>query len=233
MDTQHSIQSSQPSKETQESNASTPDMGGGMPVIEYWAQHTLSPEGPKLWKTLFHKSACLSCAWGTSGQKGGFTNEDGEVLQRCAKSVEAISAEIQPAVPAQVFANRSIAELQQLTSLEADRLGRLSYPLILRAGQSHYERISWEEVYAIAAQAFQHPPERVASYSSGRGSNEAAFLLQLLLRTLGSNNLADCSDLCHAPSTVGLKQVFGTATSTVSLESLKQADCVVLITIPG
>jgi len=200
-----------------------------MPVIEYWAQHTLSPEGPKLWKTLFHKSACLSCAWGTGGQKGGFTNEDGEVLQRCAKSVEAISAEIQPAVPAQVFANRSISELQQLTSLEADRLGRLSYPLILRAGKSHYERISWEEVYAIATQVFQHPPERVASYSSGRGSNEAAFLLQLLLRTLGSNNLADCSDLCHAPSTVGLKQVFGTATSTVSLESLKRADCVVLV----
>ncbi|MFM7447891.1 MAG: FdhF/YdeP family oxidoreductase [Leptolyngbyaceae cyanobacterium] len=211
-----------------DSNENRSEMGGGLPVIQYWARHTLSPEGPKLWKTLFHKSACLSCAWGTGGQKGGFTNEDGEVLQRCMKSVEAISAEIQPPVPTHVFADRSIAELQLLSSLEADRLGRLSFPLILRAGQSHYQPIAWDEIYEIAAAAFQKPPERIASYSSGRGSNEAAFLLQLLLRSLGSNNLADCSDLCHAPSTVGLKQMFGTGTSIVSLESLKQADCVVL-----
>ena len=53
-------------------NAETPDIGGGLPVIEFWAEHTLSPEGPKLWQTLFHKSACLSCSWGTGGQKGGF-----------------------------------------------------------------------------------------------------------------------------------------------------------------
>lgn len=206
----------------------TPDMGGGLPVINYWAEHTLSPEGPKLWKTLTHKSACLSCAWGTGGQKGGFTNETGESLQRCMKSVESISAEIQPPVPLQFFERHSLEELQHLTSYEADRLGRLSVPLVLRAGQSHYERISWTEVYDLAAAAFQTTPERVASYSSGRSSNEAAFLLQLMMRALGSNNLADCSDLCHAPSTVGLKNVLGTSTSTVSLEGLQQADCVVL-----
>ena len=203
-------------------------IGGGLSVIEYWAEHTLSPEGPKLWKTLLHKSACLSCSWGTGGQKGGFTNEEGEKLQRCMKSVEAISAEIMPGVPASVFEQQSLEALQQLTSRAADRLGRLSFPMIRRADQSHYERISWDEVYDIATTAFCKPPERVASYSSGRSSNEAAFLLQLMMRSLGSNNLADCSDLCHAPSTVALKQVFGTNTSIVSLESLKQADCVVL-----
>jgi molybdopterin-dependent oxidoreductase alpha subunit len=144
------------------------------------------------------------------------------------KSVEAISAEIQPPVPTHFFAQHSSSELQQLTSYEADRLGRLSFPVILRAGKSHYERISWAEIYEIAAAAFRKPPERVASYSSGRSSNEAAYLLQLMMRTLGSNNLADCSDLCHAPSTFGLKQMFGTNTSIVSLEGLKQADCVVL-----
>ncbi|MFM7425392.1 MAG: FdhF/YdeP family oxidoreductase [Elainella sp.] len=207
----------------------TPDRGGGLPLIQYWAEHTLSPEGPKLWQTLLHKSACLSCAWGTGGQKGGFTNEAGEKVQRCMKSVEAISAEIQPAVPEQLFAQRSLQELQTLTSLEADRLGRLNLPLIRRAGSDHYERISWAEIYEIATAAFRQPPERVASYSSGRSSNEAAFLLQLLMRALDSNNLADCSDLCHSPSTVGLKQMFGSGTSMVSLESLQQADCVVLI----
>lgn len=218
----------QPIPPFSEKNDETPEIGGGLPVIQYWAEHTLSPEGPKLWSTLFHKSACLSCSWGTGGQKGGFTNEDGEVLQRCMKSVEAISAEIKPAVPAHVFEQQSIGELQQLTSMAADRLGRLSFPMILRAGKSHYERISWDEIHHIAETAFRKQPERVASYSSGRASNEAAFLLQLMMRTLGSNNLADCSDLCHAPSTTGLNQMLGTRTSVVSLESLKQADCVVL-----
>ncbi|MBE9179990.1 FdhF/YdeP family oxidoreductase [Oculatella sp. LEGE 06141] len=219
----------QPTAPGGQQNDNTPDMGGGLSVIQYWAEHTLSPEGPKLWKTLLHKSACLSCSWGTGGQKGSFTNEVGESLQRCMKSVEAISAEIQPPVAAHFFERHSIEQLQRLTSLEADRLGRLSFPVILRAGSSHYERISWDEVYQIAVAAFRKPAERVASYSSGRSSNEAAFLLQLMMRALGSNNLADCSDLCHAPSTVGLKQVFGTSTSIVSLESLKKADCVVLV----
>ncbi|UBF25673.1 FdhF/YdeP family oxidoreductase [Kovacikia minuta CCNUW1] len=221
-------QTVQPVPPDHETNDKTPDMGGGLPVIQYWAEHTLSPEGPNLWKTLLHKSACLSCSWGTGGQKGGFTNEEGEVLQRCMKSVEAISAELQPPVPTHFFDQHTIAELQQLTSYEADRLGRLSFPVILRAGSFHYERISWAEIYELATTAFRKSPERVASYSSGRSSNEAAYLLQLMMRTLGSNNLADCSDLCHAPSTVGLKQVLGTNTSIVSLESLKQSDCVVL-----
>ncbi|MBD2314450.1 FdhF/YdeP family oxidoreductase [Desertifilum sp. FACHB-1129] len=218
----------QPIPPFHETNDATPDKGGGLPAVQYWAEHTLSPEGPKLWQTLLHKSACLSCAWGTGGQQGGFTNELGEKLQRCMKSVESISAELQPGIVPQFFEQHTLAELQQLTSLEADRLGRWSFPVILRAGKSHYERIAWEDVYQIAETAFRQPPERVASYSSGRSSNEAAYLLQLMIRALGSNNLADCSDLCHAPSTVGLKQIFGTGTSTVSLESLKQADCVVL-----
>ncbi len=211
-----------------ETNADTPLIGGGLPIIEYWVEHTLAPEGIKLWQTLLHKSACLSCAWGTGGQKGGFTNETGEKLQRCMKSVEAILSEIQPPITPHFFHTHSIEELQQLSSLEADKLGRLSFPVIKRAGKSHYERIDWEEIYSIATPAMLKPPTRVASYSSGRSSNEAAFLLQLMMRALGSNNLADCSDLCHAPSTVGLKQVFGTSTSIVSLEGLKKADCVVL-----
>lgn len=207
----------------------TPQAGGGLPVIQYWVQQSLSPQGLKLWQTLNHKSACLSCAWGTGGQKGGFVNEAGEYLQRCAKSVEAIAAELQPPITEEFWQQYSLAELQQLTSQECDRLGRLSYPLLLEAGASHYRRISWEEVYNIADQAFRQPGDRLASYSSGRSSNEAAYLLQLLMRATGSNNLADCSDLCHAASGVGLKQVFGSGTSMVSLESLKHSDCVVLI----
>ncbi|MDJ0737363.1 MAG: FdhF/YdeP family oxidoreductase [Nostocaceae cyanobacterium] len=211
------------------SHSPKPEAGGGLPVVQYWLEKSLSPQGLKLWQTLNHKSACLSCAWGTGGQQGGFVNEAGEYLQRCAKSVEAIASELQPPLAANFFEQYSIQELQQLNSQQCDRLGRLSYPLLLKAGDSHYKRITWEQVYQIADKAFRQPPEKVASYSSGRSSNEAAYLLQLMMRALGSNNLADCSDLCHAASTVGLKQVFGSGTSMVSLESLKHADCVVLV----
>ncbi|MFQ4135967.1 FdhF/YdeP family oxidoreductase [Nodosilinea sp. PGN35] len=206
-----------------------PQVGGGLPVIQYWAQKTLSPQGPQIWQTLLHKSACLSCAWGTGGQKGGFANELEEPLQRCMKSVQAISSELQPGLGDHFFDRHTISELQALTSRQADRLGRLSFPVIRRAGADHYEPISWEEIYQLTTAGLALSPERVASYSSGRSSNEAAFLLQLMVRALGSNNLADCSDLCHAPSTVSLNKVFGTGTSLVSLESLRQADCVVLV----
>ena len=221
---------SQPQASTQATAPEDADSGGGWPLIEGWARATLSPTGLRLWQTLNHKSACLSCAWGTGGQNGGFRDELGEPLQRCLKSVEAIGAELQSAVPAEVFAGRSLAELQQLSSAECDQLGRLDRPLIRRAGSHHYEPIGWQEVHDLSAAAFARPaPERVASYSSGRSSNEAAYLLQLLLRALGSNNLADCSDLCHAPSSIGLSRVFGSGTSMVNLESLQHADGVVLV----
>jgi molybdopterin-dependent oxidoreductase alpha subunit len=206
-----------------------PSSGGGWPLIDGWARATLSPNGPRLWQTLNHKSACLSCAWGTGGQNGGFRDELGEPLQRCLKSVEAIAAELQPAVDPNVFAGRSLHELQQLSSAACDRLGRLDRPLIRREGKGHYEPIGWEEVFGLLEAAFRCPPERLASYSSGRSSNEAAYLLQLMLRALGSNNLADCSDLCHAPSSIGLRQALGSGTSNVNLEGLHQADCVVLV----
>ncbi|MEL7476033.1 MAG: FdhF/YdeP family oxidoreductase, partial [Cyanobacteria bacterium J06555_12] len=152
-----------------------------------------------------------------------------ETLQRCMKSVEAIASELDAGVDRHFFDRYSLSELQQLTSMGANRLGRLSFPVMYRAGESHFQRIGWDEIYDLTTEAFQRSPERVASYSSGRSSNEAAYLLQLMMRALGSNNLADCSDLCHAPSSVALSTVFGSGTSMVSLEGLKQSDCVVLI----
>jgi anaerobic selenocysteine-containing dehydrogenase len=139
-------------------------LGGGWPVIDGWARATLSPSGPRLWQTLTHKSACLSCAWGTGGQNGGFRDELGEPLQRCLKSVEAIGAELQAAVPPEVFAGRRLAELQQLSSAECDRLGRLDRPLIRRDGSALYTPIGWDEVHALTAEAFRlADPVRLAS----------------------------------------------------------------------
>ncbi len=209
--------------------SSQPESGGGFPVLQYWAEQTLSSEGFHIWQTLRHKSACLSCAWGTGGQSGGFVNEVGEHLQRCAKSLEAIASELQAGIKQDFSQQHTLAALQELTSQEANQLGRFSYPMIRRAGRDRYESIAWSELYDIVEAAFRRSPDRLASYSSGRSSNEAAYLLQLMMRSLGSNHLADCSDLCHVASGVGLSRTFGSGTSMVSLESLKQADCVVLV----
>ncbi|MEB3333024.1 MAG: oxidoreductase, partial [Synechococcaceae cyanobacterium] len=141
-----------------------PRSGGGWPLIDGWARATLAPSGPRLWQVLNHKSACLSCAWGTGGQNGGFRDELGEPLQRCLKSVEAIAAELQPAVDPCVFAGRSLSALQQLSSAECDRLGRLDRPLILRQGSDHYQPIDWQEVMPLLEQSFRVAPERLASY---------------------------------------------------------------------
>ncbi len=227
MNIDRSQQNIQPVPPDHETNDKTPDIGGDRRSLDIGQRIPCHRKVRLSGRRCFIKVP-VSPAPGERGTKRGFTNEEGEKLQRCMKSVEAISAELQPPVSTHFFDQHSISNLQQLTSYEADRLGRLSFPVILRAGSSRYERISWQEIYTIAEAAFRKLPERVASYSSGRSSNEAAYLLQLMMRTLGSNNLADCSDLCHAPSTTALKEMFGTNTSIVSLESLKQADCVVL-----
>ena len=117
--------------------------GGGWSVITGWGRATLSRRGKRLWQILNHKSACLSCAWGTGGQNGGFRDELGEPLQRCIKSVEAIRSELQSAVPRSIFDCKSLTELQQLDSSSCDQLGRLDRPLIKKIGQDYYEPISW------------------------------------------------------------------------------------------
>jgi hypothetical protein len=88
------------------------------------ARATLSPSGPRFWQSLTHQSACLSCAWGTGGQNGGFRDELGEPLQRCLKSVEAIGAEPRAAMPLEVSAGRTLSDLQRLSMAECAFHGR-------------------------------------------------------------------------------------------------------------
>ena len=102
-----------------------------------------------------------------------------EKLQRCMKSVEAISAEIQPAI-AQSFFERHIKQLQQLTSQEADNLGRWSFPVILDRVSHRYRKISRPQIYRLAETAFKITPERVASYSSGRSNYTHGIVLALM-----------------------------------------------------
>jgi molybdopterin-dependent oxidoreductase alpha subunit len=202
-------------------------IGGGFKAVRsvlYYAAQI----GPfKLWQTLRSKNACKACAFGTGGQKGGWHNELGRGLEVCNKNIQAHTSDIRPAVPAQVFFTRSIAELAQLSAKQREDLGRLTLPLYKRAGDRHYSPLSYEAALQILVERFQRTdPARSFFYASGRSSNEAAFLLQLLARLWGTNTINNCSYYCHQASGVGLGATLGTGTATVTYEDLHQADCI-------
>ncbi|MEI8650643.1 molybdopterin-dependent oxidoreductase [Paraglaciecola sp. Hal342] len=106
--------------------------------------------------------------------------------------------------------------------------GRLVQPMWLPEGASHYQPIEWAEAFKLIAQqlnALQSPNE-AAFYTSGRTGNEAAFLYQLFVRKFGTNNLPDCSNMCHESSGVGLGETIGVGKGTVSLEDLEHAEAI-------
>lgn len=180
-------------------------------------------------RALSAKNTCKACGLGMGGQRGGMTNELDEYPSVCNKSVQAQSTDIQPPIPAEVFAH-SIDELRELSSRELEHAGRLGNPVFKEAGASHFREIDWDEAMARATQRLQPlEPERAFFYASGRSSNEAGFLLQLLARCWGTNNVNNCSYYCHQATSVGLKSTIGTGTSTVELDDLEACDLIFVI----
>ncbi|MEK9650970.1 MAG: hypothetical protein VW102_02105, partial [Poseidonia sp.] len=144
---------------------------------------------------------CPGCAWPDPEHRTTF-----EFCENGAKAVadEAMQANVTPAF----FAKHSIQELAQRSDYELNRLGRLSHPVHLKPGSSHYEAIEWSEAFSIIGNALNSTssPDRSVFYTSGRTSNEAAFLYQAFVRAYGTNNLPDCSNMCHESSGKGLGQ---------------------------
>lgn len=168
---------------------------------------------------------CPSCAWpDPDGHRSAF--------EFCENGAKALASEITRArVDAAFFAKHSVAELGGWTDYELDQAGRLTEPMVRRPGASHYESISWEEAEAVAAAAFRSLPEpdRAIYYTSGRASNEAAFLWQLFARQFGTNNLPDCSNMCHESSGLAMKESVGVGKGTVTLEDIHQAGMILLM----
>src|SRR5690606_23412871 len=104
------------------------------------------------------------------------------------------------------FAQHSVEELSHWSDHELGKSGRVTEPFLLRKGSNHYEPISWDEAYATIAQRLNTlpSPDDAIFYTSGRASNEAAYLYQLFVRMFGTNNLPDCSNMCHESSGTGL-----------------------------
>src|SRR4051812_7029957 len=165
---------------------------------------------------------CQSCAW---------PDPDGErhVAEFCENGAKATAweATTRRATP-ELFARQSVAELSELSDHALGELGRLTTPMILRRGASHYEAIAWDDAFVLVAaelNALASPNEAIF-YTSGRTSNEAAFLYQLFVRQFGTNNLPDCSNMCHESSGTGLMETIGVGKGTVTLEDFDGAQAI-------
>lgn len=203
--------------------------GGGLPAVAYVLQKALEVGPWRLYSRLRSRNACKTCALGMGGQRGGMVNEAGHFPEVCKKSVQAQAGDMTRVLEERDFASRSIADLAKLTSAEFERLGRLAFPVIAEERDTHFRRISWDEAYDRAAAAFHDAqPEETFVYASGRSSNEAAFLLQIAARAYGTTNIHNCSYYCHQASGVALSRVYGSGTSSITLEDLAKADLAIV-----
>lgn len=180
-------------------------------------------------KALTSNNACKACGLGMGGQRGGMVNELGEFPSVCNKSIQAQSTDIQQPIPVEVITH-PLSDLRELDGHELEHLGRLGMPIHKAADCDHFVPVEWDWAMDHAAQRLRGiEPNRSFFYSSGRSSNEAGFLFQLIARVWGTNNVNNCSYYCHQATGVGLESTIGTGTSTVELADLGLADFIMII----
>ena len=166
---------------------------------------------------------CPGCAWPDPDHR--------HALEFCENGVKAIAEEATPRrIGREFFAEHAVAELAERSDHWLGQQGRLTEPMLLREGATHYAPITWDEAYDVIADevAAAASPDELVFYTSGRTSNEAAFLYQLVARMLGTNNLPDCSNMCHESSGTALSRTIGIGKGTVSLEDVHTADLIVI-----
>jgi molybdopterin-dependent oxidoreductase alpha subunit len=204
---------------------------GGWPAVRYTLRKASESGGIfSFLSRMQSRNACKTCAVGMGGQSGGMRNEAGSFPEVCKKSVQAQAADMQPPISEDFLRRTEIEELERLDARQVEALGRVGFPVLWRKGERHFRRVSWDEANQIAAAALRAAgPQRTFFYSSGRSSNEAAFLLQCFARAFGTNNVNNCSYYCHQASGVALQNALGGGTSTVALTDLEQADLAVIL----
>jgi molybdopterin-dependent oxidoreductase alpha subunit len=164
---------------------------------------------------------CPGCAWPDRNPNSTF--------EFCENGVKAVAAEAtSKKVTRDFFASHSVTELAAQNDLWLEAQGRLTEPMRYEASTDHYVPASWDDAFQLISQhlhALDHPDQAVF-YTSGRTSNEAAFLYQLFVRELGTNNLPDCSNLCHEASGVALTEQIGSGKGSVLLDDFEQAEAI-------
>jgi molybdopterin-dependent oxidoreductase alpha subunit len=172
---------------------------------------------------------CPGCAWPEPRQVDGEKRKLAEFCENGAKAVAEEATKRQ--VGREFFAAHAVADLAGKTDYWLGQQGRVTEPFVLREGATHYEPISWDDAFGLVADEMTAlaSPDEAIFYTSGRTSNEAAFLYQLLVRSFGTNNLPDCSNMCHESSGAALTTSTGIGKGSVSLADIHHADLIVVV----
>jgi molybdopterin-dependent oxidoreductase alpha subunit len=208
------------------------EKAGGLPAVLSAVKHVFGamdvPRGMRALAMLNQMDGpdCPGCAWPDPD------DERSPIAEYCENGAKAIAEEATTKkLGAAFFAENSIASLSELTDYEIGKKGRLAEPMYLGENDSHYSPISWEKAFEMIAgklNALSSPDEAVF-YTSGRTSNEAAFLYQLMVREYGTNNLPDCSNMCHESSGVALSESVGIGKGSVKLEDFYEAEVILIL----
>src|SRR5688572_12608568 len=168
---------------------------------------------------------CMSCAWPDPDPEH---RHKAEFCENGAKAVaeEATTARATP----KFFAKHRIVDLDAHSEHWLGQQGRITHPMIKRPGATHYEPIDWDAAFGVIAAELRalDDPNEALFYTSGRTSNEAAFAYQLFVRAFGTNNLPDCSNMCHESTSVALAEAIGIGKGSVSLRDIYDAECIVI-----
>lgn len=207
------------------------EYAAGIPGIKVALQHSFKEMGGlEALKTLSKMNQkegfdCAGCAWPDP-------EEPSKLGEYCENGAKALAEEATyEKVDADFFRKHSVAEISTWSDFKIGKSGRLTCPMVLKEDSIHYEPISWEGAFQLIADELHlldHPDEAIF-YTSGRSSNEAAFLYGLFVRAFGTNNMPDCSNMCHESSGVGLSETLGIGKGSVKLEDLHKAEIVMVI----
>lgn len=208
------------------------EMAAGIPAVISSAKHMLSEMGAsRAWNALINLNQkdgydCPGCAW---PDPDGHRSPIAEYCENGAKAIaeEATTKKCDPAF----FAKNSVYDLAQLTDYEIGKKGRVTDPMYLPKGATHYQPISWDDAFNKIGKALNdlNNPNEGVFYTSGRTSNEAAFLYQLFVREYGTNNLPDCSNMCHESSGSALNETLGIGKGSVTLEDFYEAEVIIVL----
>ena len=222
-----------PVEEADESNLDVghpKDWAAGMPGVYHSMRPALEQMGVnRTLKTLLALNQkggfdCPSCAWPDPGHRSNF--------EFCENGAKAVTWEATPIVVGSEFwGEHSIDDLLGRSEYWLGMQGRLTEPVYKAAGKDHYEPISWQEAFAVIADRLNglSSPNESAFYTSGRTSNEAAFAYQLFVRAFGTNNLPDCSNMCHESSGWAMGQTIGVGKATISYDDFAKADLIIVM----
>lgn len=168
---------------------------------------------------------CMSCAWPDP-------SDHRSTFEYCENGAKAVTWEATPVtVSSDFWAEHSITELRGRSEFWLGMQGRLTEPVYKAAGEDHYRPIGWDRAITLVSDKLKSlgSPDEAAFYTSGRASNEAAFIYQLFIRGLGTNNMPDCSNMCHESSGVAMSQTIGIGKATVAYNDYLNCDLMIVI----